>query len=464
MNYAKRWLALWNSTAIHEALLSNSSGTDMWQWRPVGKSLDGRRGYSWNVTIPDLPGQQNASILEVLPDRILGNSGLTVLGGRYATTNPWTLWAISLKPESRGELLWLKNYPAPPGNQTMQYRGASLDDGVFLMNNKELMTYYAYSLDTGAQLWGPSEPLGAYAMYGMSCQIVDGKIVSWPDHTGEIVAFDVKTGDKLWTFSTGAAGLESAWANWPGGSGSGMTIADGKIYATTYEHSTTMPLYRGWIIHSVDLATGKGIWNITGLMPALAIADGYAVSLNGMDNQIYAFGKGQTATTVTLAPKVITLGDSALIEGTVTDQSPGAKDTPAVADESMTPWMEYLYKQQQKPTDAKGVAVSLDVLDSNNNWVHIGTTTTDANGAFSLPWTPEIPGKHTVVATFEGSNAYFSSTAETAISVTEAQSTSTPSPSPKADVNAVSAEMFYAVSAILIVLILVVAVLLLRKK
>jgi hypothetical protein len=241
-----------------------------------------------------------------------------------------------------------------------------------------------------------------------------------------------------------------------------MTIVDGKIYATTFEHSTTMPLYRGWIVHCVDLETGQGIWNITGLMPAPAIADGYAVSLNGMDNQVYCFGNGQTATTVTLAPKVITFGDSALIEGTVTDQSPGAEGTPAVADESMTTWMEYIYKQQQKPTDVKGVTVSLDVLDSNNNWVHIGTTTTDANGAFSLPWTPEIPGKHTVFATFEGSKAYFTSTAETAISVTEAPPT--PTPSAKADVNVVSAEMFYAVSAILIVLILVVAVLSLRKK
>jgi hypothetical protein len=33
-------------------------------------------------------------------------------------------------------------------------------------------------------------------------------------------------------------------------------------------------------------------------MSTLSIADGYAVSLNMMDNQIYCFDKGQTATTV----------------------------------------------------------------------------------------------------------------------------------------------------------------------
>ncbi len=216
LNYDKRWLALWNSTAIPEALLSNRSGTDMWQWRPVGKTLDGRRGYSWNVSIPDLEGEDEPEILQVLDDRIIGTSGLTALGGRYASTDPWTIWAISLKPENRGQLLWRKDYPAPPGNQTMQYRTASLEDKIFVMNNKELMTYYGYDLDTGEQVWGPSESLGAYAMYGMSAQIKDGKLISWPDHTGEIHAFDVKTGDSLWTFSTGPTGLESAWVNWPG--------------------------------------------------------------------------------------------------------------------------------------------------------------------------------------------------------------------------------------------------------
>jgi outer membrane protein assembly factor BamB len=488
MNYAKRWLALWNSTAIPEALLSNQSGTDMWQWRPVGKNLDGRRAYTWNVTIPDLPGLQSPSILAVLPDRIIGSSGITALGGRYATINPWTLWAISLKPESRGQLMWIKNYPAPPGNQTIQFRTASPEDGIFIINNKELMTYYGYSLDTGNQVWGPTESLGAYAMYGMSCQVYDGKIISWPDHTGEIVAFNIKDGTKLWNFSTGSCGLESAWVNWPGGSGSGMTIVDGKIYATTYEHSTTMPLYRGWIIHCVDAATGKGIWNITGLMPALAIADGYAVSLNGMDNQIYTFGKGQTATTVTASPKVITHGNSILIEGTVTDQSPGAKDTPAVSDESMTAWMEYIYKQQKKPNNVKGVTVSLDVLDSNNNFVHIGTTTTDASGAYSFMWTPDIPGKHTVIATFEGSDSYFSSTAETAVGVTVASSKSpqvtstpppttanptqppaqTPSASPTQAVNPpTSAEQtttYIAIGAAVIILVAIAAALVLRRR
>ena len=43
---------------------------------------------------------------------------------------------------------------------------------------------------------------------------------------------------------------------------------------------------------------------------------------NGYDNQIYCFGQGQTATTVTAAP-AINNAAKVLIKGTVTDQSPG---------------------------------------------------------------------------------------------------------------------------------------------
>ena len=46
-----------------------------------------------------------------------------------------------------------------------------------------------------------------------------------------------------------------------------------------------------------------------------------------------------------------------MISGTVTDQSPGAKDTPAIADECMGEWMEYLYLQQEMSSNAIGVTV-----------------------------------------------------------------------------------------------------------
>ena len=88
--------------------------------------------------------------------------------------------------------------------------------------------------------------------------------------------------------------------------------------------------------------------------------------------------------------------------------------------------------QQPMPMSAKGVAVSLDALDPNGNFVHIGTTTSDASGKFSYAFTPEVPGKYTVIASFAGSKSYGSSSAETAIAVSEAPATTNaPTPAPQ---------------------------------
>ena len=70
---------------------------------------------------------------------------------------------------------------------------------------------------------------------------------------------------------------------------------------------------------------------------------------------------------------------------------------PAVSDDSMEAWMEYAYQQQIRPTNATGVEVSLDAVDPNNNFVHIGTATSDATGYFSLRVTPDVPGKYTIM-------------------------------------------------------------------
>jgi len=49
------------------------------------------------------------------------------------------------------------------------------------------------------------------------------------------------------------------------------------------------------------------------------------------------------------------------------------------------------------------------VLDPNNNFYQVGTATSDATGFFSLDFTPEVPGKYTIIASFAGSKAYYGS-------------------------------------------------------
>jgi hypothetical protein len=135
---------------------------------------------------------------------------------------------------------------------------------------------------------------------------------------------------------------------------------------------------------------------------------------------------------------------------------------PAVSDESMIDWMEYVYQQRPRPTNATGVEVVINVLDPNNNYYEVGRATSDANGMFSCAFTPPVPGKYTVIATFEGSNGYWPSQAETAINVEEAPAATpapTPTPAPMTDTYV----MGFGI-AMLIAIVIGFALLLLRKR
>jgi hypothetical protein len=171
-----------------------------------------------------------------------------------------------------------------------------------------------------------------------------------------------------------------------------------------------------------------------------AIADGYLIALNGYDAQIYCIGKGSSATTVTGSPKVSRNGDSVLIEGTVTDQSPSGKrninggldlelkGTPAISDDDMTAWMEYLFMQQAKPENVKGVEVTLSAIDPNGNYIPIGTVTSNIDGNYAIPYIPEVPGTYQIIAEFSGSKSYGPSSATTYLTVNEALQTPSPQP------------------------------------
>jgi hypothetical protein len=205
------------------------------------------------------------------------------------------------------------------------------------------------------------------------------------------------------------------------------------------------------------------------------VADGFFVFLNCYDMQIYSVGKGPSATTVSAPDTAAAYGKPVVIKGTVMDVSAGTQQNeqaarfpygvPAVSDESMRTWMEYVYMQKPRPTNATGVEVTLSVIDANNNCREIGTATSDANGFFSYEWTPDIPGKYSVIATFAGSESYWPSQAENAFTVMqEPEATPEPTPVPPS----VSEQYFMPMSVGMIVAIVVVAALLvlmlLRKR
>jgi hypothetical protein len=472
-------LQCWNtSRAIwwRAAYSSNS----YWLWRPgLNVTYDGNNGYSINVSIPAVQG----SIQTIRED-------LYVIGGTGGKNNgtyvqQGNLWALSLKAGQEGTLLWNITFTPPAtlpdiaagmfGAGTASMVAVDPEDGVFLFKESMTRRWWGYSLETGQKIWGPSASEAQMSYYDMPYDIYDGKLFSY-GYGGVITAYDIKTGNVLWNYTSAQVGFESPYGNYPIGMGA---IADGKLYMITGEHSVTQPMWRGYL-RCINASNGVELWKILhwgadgGASlggPYVVMADGYVVGLNQYDGQIYCYGKGPSATTVSVQTDVITDGGSVLVKGTVTDQCVGAKalaeklgyvdGIPAVADASMEAWMEYLYMQQGIPGNATGVEVTLDTLDPNGNFIHIGTATSDMSGLFKKTFTPEVPGEYTVIATFAGSASYYGSYAETAISVLEAPA---PTEAPAYPQPIDNTFTIVGVGIAMIIAVAIVGILILRKR
>jgi outer membrane protein assembly factor BamB len=488
INTRNHWMALWNATAP-DGLFGGTSGTGQWQWRPVGKTINGTAGayefndaYIWNVSIPANLPDTSTSFMQVCSDRIIMGStsaygtdpvGFQMFGGR-AYSGTADVWALSLEPGHEGELIFKTTITSPEANQTLQFEGDKVDEeaGLFFVRAKETMQWMAFDLDTGALVWGPTERQEDFMMYDRASTIYNGMLLA--DGYSGVYAYDDTDGSFKWLFRTDKCELEGPYEYWPV---STIVPADGKIYVTTGEHSHTQPLFRGWSMYCVDANTGEGIWNITGVWGTPVIADGYLVSMNGMDNQIYCFGKGPTQTTVEAPLTAIPKGSGVIIQGTVLDKSSGATTSdmmarypnglPAIADVDMTEWMEHVYKQHELPMNAQGVPVTIDAIDPNGNFVHIATVTSDMSGLYSYQWMPENEGKYTVIATFEGSDAYFASYAETAIGVGPAVAPSgpiEPEPTEPTEAPLITTELAIILAVIVVAVIGIAAYWVLRKR
>jgi hypothetical protein len=226
----------------------------------------------------------------------------------------------------------------------------------------------------------------------------------------------------------------------------------------------------------LNLTTGEVVWSIDAfdVTSGPGISDGVMVTLNAYDNQIYGYGKGPSKLTVATSGVGQVASTPVVISGTISDISAGSQQQavaanfpnglPCVSDESMTDWMKYVYMQQPFPTTVTGVPVTINVFDANNNYRTIGTTVSDGSGFFSLTWTPDIPGKYTVVALFDGSESYYPSNGEAAFFAMDAP---VATPQPTQGPASIADQYFVPLAVGMIVAIIVAAIaiiLVLRKR
>jgi outer membrane protein assembly factor BamB len=441
---------------------------------PQGATLDWNDGYEWSVPIAtDISGAPlSMGISRISDDVVLMTQSSEEVPGH--AQSGWEVFAGYSAVD--GHLLW------GPINRTltpyMAIRVSAAGEGVYVEYCSQTLTYTGYSITTGQKLWTttPYNSSWDYFNQGAHTIIGYGNLYTW-GLGGQVYAYDLQTGALNWTYFLGNAGVDTPFGVWPFQTrGPDYVLADGKLYVRTSQDYTP-PVFKGAKLYCLNATTGDLIWSSLnfGIIGGQAIADGITVWHNGYDNQIYAYGKGQSATTVAASPKVSVNGDSVLVEGTVTDQSPGqtclgvpAAGTPAISDDSMSAWMEYLYQQQPKPANATGVPVTISAIDPNGNYVTLGNTISDASGFYSFTVdTSQLgagPGKYTIIATFAGSDSYYSSSSETAISVSAVPAATAPPTSPPASL----ADLYLVpgIAGIIIAIAVVgaVIVLMLRKR
>jgi hypothetical protein len=399
---------------------------------------------------------------------------------------PYTYSAISLKPESLGQLLWMKNYDPPANNVTVLLAGIDPVNRVFVENLRETQKFVGYSMDTGAKLWTTEaqadfDYYGSQASGSLGAAFAYGKMYS-SAYAGIVYCYDTATGNRLWTYGNGGVGNNTnSGFQVPGNYPTFVNaIGNDVVYLVTSEHTVELPVFKGALTRAINATTGAELWTISSYVTefttqSFAVADGYATWFNSYDNSIYTVGRGPTVTKVSAAATGFQQGGSIVITGTVADISSGATQKeqaarfplglPVAADSVMTEWMAYVYQQKPLPTNFKGVEVTLDVVDSNGNYRNIGSATTDASGMYSYQWTPDIAGKYTVIATFHGTNGYWPSYSETAFAVDPAHPTEAPTATPTSS----AADLYFvpAIAGLFVAIIVVgalLALLLLRKK
>jgi hypothetical protein len=470
-----------------------------WMWRPyMNQTFDGTNGFVINASIPNMAGA--GSIIQV-------REGKYIIGGLAGSNNgsfvqQGQLWTLNLDPSKGAIGALLSNITFTPPARVYNdiyastvsaaypyglVTGPNVDpeDGVFVFSQPMTRQWWGYDLATGRQIWGPTASEPQWNFYGMSSNFYQGKLLS-TGYSGVLYAYDIKTGKQVWNFSSGNVGFENYYSgNAPL---SFASISDGKIYLYSSEHSVNTPIRRDAFVWCVNATDGKLIWKSQCWAAGFMIADGYGITLDSNDNQIYCYGPGPSQTTVTASPKVQARGSAILVEGTVIDQSPGALGQPAISDADQEAWMAYVYQQRPMPTNVKGVQVHLTATDPNGNYQDIGYATSDIGGTYGITWTPPVEGTYQITATFAGSYSYGPSYATTHFAVGPAASVApvvttaptatsapiaTPTPvqsvSPSATnapnpTSAAPTTTYIAIGAVVIIVVAAAAALVLRRR
>jgi len=489
----------WNGTYWSTTTITNFTGLGI-------NTLNTNPAYDWNISMPsqfDSAATGTITIGAVSLNNFMWGYNSTLGGWPTGTSSPSytypdnvTVWAINLNPSSSnfGALMYMSSITTEinptssdtyNGNQNLLYEHADPQSDVFVGIEIPAQTYWVWNMTTGALIFNSDSQTQTISPYGYYTwpSLISGTQVKTAygnlytgGYSGSVSCYNIATGKLTWRYAVISPGTAGVIKSSPGMMAG---IAGGYVYIGCHEHSAETPLEAGNMIRCLNATTGTLVWQMSGWAypSTFAVADGVMIYLNNYDESIYAVGQGPTQLTVTAPDLGVTTATPVTIRGTVMDVSAGTQQptvkadfpsgVPVVSEDSMGAWMGYVYMQQAKPANVTGVPVSIDVIDANGNYRHVGDCTSDAYGTFSFVWTPDITGQYTVVATFAGSAGYWGSSADTTMYASNPAATQAP-PATQAPVNLAPTQNYILGIGLAIIIILIiigaVIMLMLRKR
>lgn len=330
-------------------------------------------------------------------------------------------------------------------------------------------TFKCYSMITGNLLWtstsfSDSPWATSWNLYWSEANDMNYLYAMFPDGTTR--AYSLEDGQQAWV-SEPFASTEYNSNTIP--MTNSMVLVGGNVYVFAGYSSQYKinPIPRFAMLVCINATTGDISWTLNGGLRPSSAANGYIIGTGDYDGNLYSVGKGQTSTSITMQNNVVANHVTTLITGNVLDQSPAQAGTPAVADSSMSEWMDYLHMQNatllNNPPEPEGVLVTLTAVDPNGNTITIGSTTTDSKGNYAINFVPENTGMYTIKASFAGTYSYYSSDSEAKLSVVDAQASPTSTPINFDSINN-NMMMGLAAATIAIIIAIVIVGLMLRKR
>jgi len=490
------WISCWDSNRFM-AVSTNSESTPSFPGTPVcGKSYPYTDGIDWNMTI-NYPGVAFGEVGDwtngdptLLMEVASSGNPLPVATNTLVSNGvkssypayPWTdlFWCVD---QTNGQLLWNNSVNVPPfSDQGVEGSGAGIQPawgGAFTIYACDSGNLWGFSEYTGAQIWNThicqnsygqiSINTGAY-YFTQQVETVGYGCTYIGLEDGYMHCVNMTNGVQIWQTATQPGGEVMPEPNFPIAANDGYcdlpTLADGKVFFTTGKEHEVNPYYPEAVLYVLNATTGVQLWNATGNWGVEAIADGVLIGLDPYLGVISAMCRGPSQTTISGPETPITVGTPVVLQGTVTDQSPALQGTPCMADSCMTQWMAYELYDQPEPANAKGVTIQLTAIDPNNNYVQVGTATSDTGGYWHFTWTPpNVPGTYDITATFSSTNSYYGSCSETScIVVPAAGATPAPTVTPTSVADMYFVPAIAGLFVLIIVVAIVLALLMLRKK